>query len=180
MSAMMFYNTRSMLNVGATLLKVIPGVFTKRKTRATIRRAEPSVPRTPRVVRIITGVLFLKSSPPRRSGRSHCASRGARRLGAPSLRRFSAVILFAEVRLADARIAQERARLAADGDHAALQHVAAVAHLERETGILLDQEEGNPFRGDRPDHLEDLLDHEGCQAHARLVEQEELWPPHEV
>src|SRR5258705_6309476 len=159
-----------------SLRKSVPAVFTKRKTSAPRSKAAPSAPRTLRVVRIMAGIFFSKSSPPRKDragtlwiGRTplvceprHCA--------------VSAVTLFAEIRFADAGISQQHAGLPGDGHHASLQDVAAVAHLEGETGILLHQQQRNPFRGDRADHLEDLLHHEGRQAHARLVEEEELGP----
>src|SRR6185369_14045652 len=87
--------------------------------------------------------------------------------------------LFSEVRLSYLGIIQQRLRFPGERDQAAFKDIAAMAHLEGEAGVLLDEEHRDALGGDRADHLEDLLDHEGCEAHARLVEQQEPRPAHE-
>src|SRR6185437_5086559 len=88
--------------------------------------------------------------------------------GSPVFRR-----LFPEIRFSHARIIEQRLGGTRKGDQAAVQDVAAMARLEREARVLLDEEECDALRGDGTDHLEDLLHHDGCEAHARLVEEEE-------
>src|SRR5688572_17244179 len=91
------------------------------------------------------------------------------RMGPPS---------FSKIGFADFSIVQQHRGFAGKRDEPALQHVAAMARLEREARVLLDQEHRHALGGDRANHLEDLLDHERREPHARLVEQEQLRTAH--
>src|SRR6266851_321816 len=83
-----------------------------------------------------------------------------------------------EIRRANLRVGKKLFRIAGQGDLAAFHHVAAVADFEGELRILLDQQDGHAFAGDREHGLEDFLHHQWRQAHRRLVEQKELGPGH--
>src|SRR5262245_62096519 len=81
----------------------------------------------------------------------------------------------AEVSALAARVGQER--LPGPVEHAPprLQHVAAVAQLERFHHPLLHQQDGQPsLAPDAVDGLEDLLDDARAQPLRGLVEQEEI------
>ena len=55
----------------------------------------------------------------------------------------------AEIGCAHLRIRQQVARIAGQRDLAAFHHVAAMAHFERQLRVLLDQQDGDAFAGDR-------------------------------
>src|SRR3989304_5734421 len=78
----------------------------------------------------------------------------------------------------DVRFA-ELGRGARADDLAFLEEIAVVGEGQGLPGILLHQEHRRPLAVDRLDHLEDLLDQERREAEGGLVEQEELWPPHQ-
>src|SRR6185436_995421 len=66
-------------------------------------------------------------------------------------------------------IVQQIRTLAGERDLAGLHHVAAVAHLERELRVLLDQQDRDAFAGNLDDGFEHLLHHQRREAHRRLV-----------
>src|SRR5262245_60022315 len=61
----------------------------------------------------------------------------------------------------------------------ALHDVAAIAGLERELRVLLDQEQRHSFLCDGAYGVEYLLHHERCKSHARFVQQQQLRPAHQ-
>src|SRR4051794_30411638 len=66
---------------------------------------------------------------------------------------------FTQVRLADARIMEQRLGLAREGDGARLHHIRPTRRLEREQGVLLDQENGHAVRRNVAHDLENLRYH---------------------
>src|SRR6185503_16780271 len=102
----------------------------------------------------------------------------AGRLGNRASRAFMA-LSFAEVRLAHLGVSEERRRAVRERDETALHHVAAMADLERELGILLDQQQRYALGGDRAYGLEDLLHHLWRESHAGFIEQQHPRPAHE-
>src|SRR5450631_962089 len=82
----------------------------------------------------------------------------------------------AEIRLAYLRIGKQVFRVTGQRDLAAFHDVSAIAHFERELGVLLDEQDGDAFPGDRDHGFEHLLHHQRRKSHRRLVEQEELRP----
>src|SRR3989442_12234373 len=65
-------------------------------------------------------------------------------------------------------------------DPPVLQDIAPVAELQRAQHVLLDEEDGQPFRIDALEIVEDELDHHGGETQARLVEHEKSWLGHEA
>src|SRR5262245_50820394 len=76
---------------------------------------------------------------------------------------------FAEVRLAHLGIGKKGLGAVGERDETALHHVAAMADLERELGVLLHQQQRHALRGDRAYGLEDLLHHLWREPHAGFV-----------
>jgi hypothetical protein len=66
---------------------------------------------------------------------------------------------------------QLRAR-SAELDAAGLEDVGAVRHLERATGVLLDEQNGDALPVDLLDGPEDLVDHLGRETEGGLVQQQ--------
>src|SRR5437867_3749285 len=78
-----------------------------------------------------------------------------------------------EVRLLDVRALLQRLAGAVQHDAAVLDHVAAVAERQGARNVLLDQQDRRAARVDRAQVLEDQLHHDGRQAQAGLVEQQQ-------
>src|SRR5437867_4838728 len=90
-----------------------------------------------------------------------------------------ATALFAQIRSADIGVLRQLGRGSRQRDGAGLEHVPSVGDGERHRGVLLDQENRHSLAVDVADRVEDLLDEDGSQPHARLVEQQEPWVRHE-
>ena len=62
---------------------------------------------------------------------------------------------------------------------ARLQDVGPVGDAQRRQGVLLDQQDRRALLADRRDRVEDQVDEHRREAHRRLVEQQQLGPPHQ-
>ncbi len=91
----------------------------------------------------------------------------------------AAAALFAQVRGAHLRVAQQLLARAGHGDDARLHDVAAVGDRQRAAGVLLDQQHRHALGVDVAHDLEDLVHHDGREAHGGLVEQQQLGLAHE-
>jgi hypothetical protein len=67
----------------------------------------------------------------------------------------------------------------AQSNQSAFHHITALAHLQRELGVLLHQQHRHAFGGDFPDGFEDPLHHERRQPHAGLVQEQQFWRAHQ-
>src|SRR5689334_21453005 len=86
----------------------------------------------------------------------------------------------AQVRAADRFVLAQARALALDGDAADLEHVRARRGFEREHGVLLDHEHGEPFAlVQLADDAEDLRDEERREPERRLVEQQQPGAEHQ-
>ena len=66
-----------------------------------------------------------------------------------------------------------------EGDLAAFDEIEPVGHLERHVGVLLDQQNGDPFRVQLADDVEDLLDDERRETDGRLVHEQDPGTGHQ-
>ncbi|MCY1443719.1 hypothetical protein D9M71_601460 [compost metagenome] len=64
-------------------------------------------------------------------------------------------------------------------DAPAIDHVGALAGLQRQSGVLLHQQQRHPTLDHLDDGFEDLLHNDWRQPHGRLVQQQQLGPPHQ-
>src|SRR5919108_6228818 len=87
----------------------------------------------------------------------------------------------AEIGVLDAGVGEQGLALADEGDASRLEHVAAIAELERFDHALLDEQDGQAAgAADGGDGLEDQLDDARAKALRRLVEQEQVGACHEA
>src|ERR1700730_18227569 len=87
--------------------------------------------------------------------------------------------LIPQIGLADGFVCAQLVARAFDDDVADLEHVGARGVGEREVRVLLDDEHRHALVAlHARERFEDLLDHERSEAERRLVEQQQLRPPH--
>src|SRR6059036_800947 len=131
----------------------------------------------------------LRADPCRASGRRQNSRRssrerprehgiaGGRRLAAARAQERgvydSRASLLPQVGPADLRVVGQLRRGSRERDGAGLEHVAPVRDRQRHSGVLLHEEDRRPLSVDVGDRVEDLLDEDGGEPHARLVQQEE-------
>src|SRR6267142_2198630 len=89
-------------------------------------------------------------------------------------------LLQPQIGLLDMWALEQALARALEHDPPVFQDIAPVAELQRAQHVLLDEEDGQPFRVDALEILEDELDHYGGEAQARLVEHEKPWLGHEA
>ena len=70
----------------------------------------------------------------------------------------------AQIGVLDIRVFQKILACVVQANLAGFQYVAPVSQIQRLVGILLDQEDGDAFLAKLADDLENLLDHQRCQA----------------
>src|SRR5258706_1694544 len=126
---------------------------------------------TGRFASLPTGLSFTSSSPPSRPSRAGNHLSQSRRLARPSL---------AEIELAHQVIVAQLGDRAGRDDLAMLQQIAALGDGQRQTGILLDQQDGRAEDvADLGNDRANFLDHDRRQAERGLVEQQDSWPRHQ-
>src|SRR5580700_2364532 len=85
-----------------------------------------------------------------------------------------------EIGRADLGARQQLGAAALHRDRAIDHYVAAMGEFQRMKGVLLDQENSQPFGLVQfRDHFEDLLDDEGRKSKRRLVQEQQAGPAHE-
>src|SRR5918993_4559642 len=84
-----------------------------------------------------------------------------------------------QVRFSDLRVLAQLGGRGFVDDGAGLEDVAAGGYLERDVGVLLDEEYGRPLLVDLLDRLEDTLDEDGGEAHGGFVEEQESRTAHD-
>src|SRR5579863_2569246 len=84
-----------------------------------------------------------------------------------------------EISLAHRRIVDQVLGGAAAGDRAGIHYIAAVGKRQGEVDVLLDQKDGNILFTDFLKHVRQLLNHDGGEAEAHLVDHQELRARHQ-
>src|SRR5437870_184166 len=156
-------------------------------SRMTTRSAMPSRVRSvsrgdtprPRVAqsRFATPSTTAASPTRRPASRRNAASATAVRTRLQPLLR---LLLQTQVGLLDMWALEQALARAFQRDPPVFQDIAPVAELQRAQHVLLDEEDGQPFRIDALEIVEDELDHHGGETQARLVEHEKSWLGHEA
>src|SRR5262249_50477398 len=108
-----------------------------------------------------------------------CASKFSPSPIMSSSTRRSRLGLFSQIRAADVDVAGQLGGGPGERDRAGLEHVAAAGDAEGHGVVLLDEQDRGAPPVDVHDRLEDLLDYDRGQAHARLVEQEQAGTRHQ-
>ena len=86
----------------------------------------------------------------------------------------------AQVQGADLRMMQHLATRAGQPDPAVLQHHPVGGQPEPGPRVLLDQQDGLALLVHQPDRVEDRLQHQGRQAHGRLVQDDQARVEHQA
>src|SRR5690606_20126097 len=81
-------------------------------------------------------------------------------------------LFFAQVRRPHLGIVQQLLRWTFQNHATGFHHIAAMARLQRQARVLLDQQNGDAFVGDAADDFEDLIHHDRRQAHRWFVQQQ--------
>src|SRR5258708_111042 len=85
----------------------------------------------------------------------------------------------AEVCVTQRIVVQQGLACTAGDDPSGFQYVAAMTEAERLHRILFDQQNSDALAIDLADHRKDVRGHDRCEAHRRLVEQQQLRLAHQ-
>jgi hypothetical protein len=70
-------------------------------------------------------------------------------------------------------VLQKSLAVLAENDPPRLQNIAGVGDLKRHESVLLDEQNSDAAAPDLLDRIEDLIDEDGSETHARLIEKKE-------
>src|SRR5919202_3508863 len=70
-------------------------------------------------------------------------------------------------------------RCVLEDDLTGLEHISAMRDAERKERVLLHEQDRGPLLVDALDDAEDLIDQDRRKAHARLVQEQHAWLPHQ-